>query len=72
MRNMSEEKRLDHLFGAALLNHDICRRLVQERDENLLETFGISERTRQWLRDVPANSLTDLAQALAVNYAKSA
>lgn len=70
--DMSEDKRLDHLLGAALLNNEICQRLVQDRDENLLESFGISERTKQWLLTIEADSLTDLAQAIAVNYRKIA
>ena len=59
-----ERKRLDHLFGMALLDETICRRLLVERDESLLVAFELSERTKQFIRKVNAASLSDLAQAV--------
>jgi hypothetical protein len=59
-----ERKRLDHLFGMALLDETIRRRLVDERDESLFVAFALSERTKQSIRKVDAASLSDLAQAV--------
>jgi hypothetical protein len=59
-----EKRRLDHLLGAALLDAAICKRLIREKDDELLDAFGISENTKQWLHSVEAESLTDLAQAI--------
>lgn len=59
-----ERARLDSLMGIALLDDDVCKRLVNDRDENLLEAFGLSEKTRSWLHAIQATSLTELAQKL--------
>lgn len=59
-----ERTRLDNLMGIALLDDEVCKRLVDDRDENLLQAFGISEKTRAWLRGIQASSLTELAQKL--------
>ena len=59
-----ERQRLDHLMGVALLDEDVCRRLLQEQDDSLLSAFGLSEETRARLRAIDATSLTELAQAI--------
>lgn len=59
-----ERKRLDHLLGMALLDDKICQRLVDDRDESLFIAFGLSEPTRQWIRRIDAQSLSDLARAV--------
>ncbi len=59
-----ERKRLDDLMGAALLDTDICDRLVKQRDRSLLTAFGLSDETQGWLRSIKANSLVEFAQAV--------
>lgn len=59
-----ERARLDNLMGIALLDDDVCKRLVTDRDDNLLRAFGLSEKTRNWLHGIQASSLTELAQKL--------
>jgi len=67
-----EKKRLDHLLGAALFDDKLRQRLVDERDNSLMDAFGLTENTKQWLRDIHATSLTDLAQAVVKTYERSA
>ena len=59
-----EKQRLDNLMGIALLDTEVCERLVSERDDSLLTAFGLSEKTRSWLHAIPADSLDELAQAI--------
>ncbi|MBC7810535.1 MAG: hypothetical protein H7175_05280 [Burkholderiales bacterium] len=59
-----EKHRLDNLMGLALLDTDVCERLIYKRDESLLAAFGLSAETRTWLRKLEATSLVDLAQAI--------
>ena|SRR5579859_4828586 len=59
-----EQRRLDNLMCLALLDEDIQVRLVIERDDSLMATFGLSEATRAWLHSLQATSLTELAQAI--------
>ena len=59
-----EQRRLDHLLGLALLDDDIQNRLVHERDDSLMATFGLSDETRAWLHSLAATTLTELAQAI--------
>lgn len=59
-----EQKRVDQLLGIALLDPTVCNRLVDERDESLLNAFELSEGTKQWFRKVNANTLYDLAEAV--------
>lgn len=66
--NQDERKRLDQMFGMALLDETICDRLVHERDETLFRAFGLSEPTKQWIRRIEAESLHDLAQAVAETF----
>jgi len=60
-------KRLDHLFGLALLNEQFHDRLLVERDELLLAEFHVTEPVRRWLRHIPANSLSELAQCIVAS-----
>ena len=64
VQGQDEQKRLDNLMGVALLDQDVCDRLLSARDESLLEAFGLSEETRSWLRKLQPTSLVDLAQAI--------
>lgn len=59
-----EKRRLDNLMGIALLDEDVRHRLVKERDSSLFTAFGLSPETQSWIRALPANSLTELAQAI--------
>lgn len=64
-----ERRRLDNLMGAALLDDSIRTRLLADRDASLFSRFGISEDTQFWLRNIQADSLTELAQAIVDNAA---
>jgi hypothetical protein len=64
IRSKEERQRLDNLMGVALLDDEVCERLVSERDDALLAAFGLSEKTRNWLHDIQASSLDELAQAI--------
>lgn len=59
-----ERQRLDNLMGLALLDQDVCDRLLTQRDASLLSAFGISEETQSWLRMIPATTLVEFAQAI--------
>jgi hypothetical protein len=58
-----ERQRLDQLLGLALLDQSICKRLL-DHDKSLSGKFGLSESTQNWLETIPANSLTELAEAI--------
>ncbi len=62
-----EKQRLDNLMGVALLDQEICERLLQKKDHSLLAAFGLSEQTQAWLHDVQAGSLAELAQAIVTH-----
>ncbi len=64
MLSKDESRRLDSLMGVALLDEQLSERLVTDRDDTLLASFGLSKETRTWLRNVPATSLVELAQAI--------
>lgn len=64
-----EEQRLDHLMGVALMDEKVCKRLLQDRDDSLLEKFELSESTRRWLRTIEAKTLADFAKAILVRSA---
>jgi hypothetical protein len=61
---LDEQKRLDSLLGAALLDEKIRECLLSHGDDSLLAAFGISPETQRWLRAVKADTLADLAQAI--------
>ena len=65
--NQDERERLDNLIGLALLDGKICERLVIQRDPALLSSFDLAERTQDWLKVVPATTLTELAQAIVAH-----
>jgi hypothetical protein len=60
-----ESKRLDNLMGLALLDEDICRRLVIDRDSSLFSMFQLSPETQIWLRTIKATTLSQFAEAVA-------
>jgi hypothetical protein len=62
--SQDERKRLDNLVGVALLDNEICDRLLGGQDESLFSAFGISEETQRQLRSIRATSLADFAQAI--------
>jgi len=62
--NRDEKQRLDNLMGVALLDANVCDRLVNQRDTSLLTAFGLSQDTQSWLQDIRAHSLAELAQAI--------
>ena len=62
--NKEERKRLDNLMGLALLDEEVCDRLLHKRDETLLSAFGLSFETQAWLQALRATSLAELAEAI--------
>lgn len=64
MLSRDEKQRLDNLMGVALLDTEICHRLVTERDSTLFNAFGLSEKTQQWLHDIQARTLNEFARAI--------
>jgi hypothetical protein len=64
--HLSEKERqaLDILVGMALLDEDVCQRLLHKRAGTWLATFPLSEETRSWLLTIPATTLEELAQAI--------
>ena len=59
-----EKQRLDNLMGIALLDTEVRERLVNKRDKSLLTSFGLSQETQNWIREINATSLIELAQAI--------
>jgi hypothetical protein len=59
-----ERARLDNLMGLALLDAQVCDRLLKDRDESLMKAFGLSNQTQAWLRALKVTSLVELAQAI--------
>ncbi len=62
--HQSERERLDNLIGLALLDPEICERLVNKRDPSLLSTFGLSKQMQDWLKSLNASTLKELAQLI--------
>jgi hypothetical protein len=62
----TEVQRLESLIGMALLDQSVCERLVNVRDDALLEAFDLSHETREWLRMIKASTLSELAEAISV------
>jgi hypothetical protein len=60
----AEKQRLDNLMGIALLDTEVRDRLVNKRDKSLLTAFGLSQETQNWIREINATSLIELAQAI--------
>ena len=63
----SERMRLESLIGLALLDQSICGRLLEDHDEALLNEFGLSEETKQWLNMLKADTLHELAEAISTS-----
>jgi hypothetical protein len=61
---LDEQRRIDSMMGKALIDPHICDRLVNQRDSALLDEFGLSAETQQWLCSIQAASLIELAQAI--------
>jgi hypothetical protein len=59
-----EKQKLDNLMGLALLDEDVCERLVNQRDRSLYKAFGLSAETQAWLSRVKVSSLPELAEAI--------
>jgi len=64
MLSRDEMRRLDNHMGVALLDTDVRNRLVNERDQSLFVAYGLSERTQNWLHEVQARTLNELARAI--------
>lgn len=64
VRSKEERKRLDNLTGLALLDEDICRRLLKDRDASLFAAFGLAQETQMWLRSIKATTLVEFAEAI--------
>ncbi|MBZ0301804.1 MAG: hypothetical protein K8J31_18800 [Anaerolineae bacterium] len=64
VNSKEERKRLDNLMGLALLDSDICRRLLKDRDASLLAAFELSPATQACLRSIQAATLTEFAEAI--------
>jgi len=67
--NRDEIQHLDKLLGRALVDDGIYRRLLYQRDESLYDEFELTDRMQSWLRNVPATSLNELAQAIVPSFA---
>jgi hypothetical protein len=61
-----EKRRIDRLMGSALLDESLCHQLVNQRDVSLMASFGLSLETQDWLQSIPATSLEELAQEIAL------
>lgn len=64
VRSKEERKRLDNLMGLALLDEDISRRLLKDRDASLFAAFGLAQETQLWLRSIKATTLVEFAEAI--------
>ena len=64
---IKDRKKLDQLLGAALLNPQICHRLIYERDQRLFEEYELAPETQVWLRNLKVCSLIELAEAVTVS-----
>jgi hypothetical protein len=64
VRSKEESKRLDNLMGLALLDEDICRRLLKEHDPSLFVAFGLAPETQAWLRTIKVATLAEFAEAV--------
>lgn len=65
-------QRLNKLMGLALLEPSVSDLLLHHRDERLMTEFGITFPVREWLKQVRAGSLVELAQAIVKQREKNA
>ena len=63
-----DRKQLDLLLGLALLDEQLSRRLVSQRDDSFLASFGLSAGFRRWLLGIEAASLEDLVRAIFADH----
>jgi hypothetical protein len=68
VKQQRERKRIDQLLGSALLSGVIRQKLVEDRDETLLDAFGLSEDTKTLIRSIEATSISELATAIVSSY----
>jgi len=59
-----ECRKLNDLLGTALLDSDFCQRLLSGHDESILMKFEFSPQMREWLLNIHAATLQELAEAL--------
>ena len=64
MLTRQEKQRVDNLMGNALLDEGVRKRLLYNKDDTLLATYGLCEETRAIFRNIHATSLAELAQAI--------
>jgi len=59
-----ERASIDALLGIALVDQAVCNRLVHERDTAFLTANGLSLPVQRWLKNLSANSIVEIAQAV--------
>jgi hypothetical protein len=64
--HQEEAYRLDVLITLAFMHEDIRKRLLDDRDIDLMAMFQLSLATIRWLAQVEAHTITDLALAVAL------
>jgi len=62
---IDERQKLDHMLGIALLDPLFRDQLLNHRDDQLLQVFGLAQDTLDWLCTVQANTLPELARAVS-------
>jgi hypothetical protein len=65
-------QRLNQLMGLALLEPAVSDLFLRYRDERLMTEFGITFAVREWLKQVRATTLVELAQAIVKQREKNA
>jgi|GEM_PF-2504456 hypothetical protein len=61
-----EMGRINRLMGSALLDESLGERLIHQRDNALLASYGLSLETQNWLCSIEASTLDELAQAIVL------
>ncbi|MBK8020285.1 MAG: hypothetical protein IPK19_02385 [Chloroflexi bacterium] len=54
--SQDEMRRIKRMLASALFDEVVCERLVYDRDPGLMNSFGLSFETQQWLRSIQADS----------------
>ncbi|HEC22147.1 MAG TPA: hypothetical protein ENI95_04430 [Chloroflexi bacterium] len=67
MLSAEEMHKIDKLLGAALVDQEVRRRLLRERDHDLLSEYKLTDETQAWLSTIQATSLMELARAIVPN-----
>jgi hypothetical protein len=60
----TERASIDTLLGTALVDQAVSERLVQKRDTAFLTANGLSLPVQRWLKNLSANSIAEIAQAV--------